>query len=143
MIKREERGQLVAGIRYLCSGCSISFGELPFVLPFTCIRRSRRSTRFGTESRAPAQTPRVVFGIWLPPRDYVADAEEWSRFSPLALIEIASAQQTHLSLYLWAGLCNRCGLFEGTERLARRAAQRGVPSSALTGSLREPAKLRR
>lgn len=72
--------------------------------------------------------PRIVFGIWRLSRDYVANAEEWSRFSPLALIESASVQQARLSLYLSAGLYDRYGLYEGTERLAQRAAQRGVPT---------------
>ncbi len=72
--------------------------------------------------------PRIVFGIWKLSRDYVTNAEEWSRFSPLALIESASVQQTRLSLYLSAGLYDRYGLYEGTERLAQRAAQRGVPT---------------
>lgn len=72
--------------------------------------------------------PRIAFGIWQLSRDYVANAEEWSRFSPLVLIENASAQQTRLSLYLSAGLYDRYGLYEGTERLAIRAAQRGVPT---------------
>ena len=72
--------------------------------------------------------PRIVFGIWQLSRDYVANAEEWSRFSPLALIENASVQHTSLSLYLSAGLYDRYGLFEGTERPAQRAVQRGVPT---------------
>jgi pimeloyl-ACP methyl ester carboxylesterase len=72
--------------------------------------------------------PRIVFGLWQLSRDYVANADEWRRFSPLALIESASVQQTRLNLYLSAGLYDRYGLFEGTERLAQRAAQRGVPT---------------
>ena len=72
--------------------------------------------------------PRIVFGIWQLSRDYVANAEEWSRFSPLALIESTSVQQGRLSLYLSAGLYDRYGLYEGTERLAQRAVQRGVPT---------------
>jgi pimeloyl-ACP methyl ester carboxylesterase len=72
--------------------------------------------------------PRIVFGIWQLSRSYVANPEEWSRFSPLELIERAGVQQTRLSLYLSAGLYDRYGLYEGTERLAQRAAQRGVPT---------------
>jgi pimeloyl-ACP methyl ester carboxylesterase len=72
--------------------------------------------------------PRIVFGIWQLSRRYVATAEEWRRFSPLALIESASVTQTRLSLYLSAGLYDRYGLYEGTERLAQRAAQRGMPT---------------
>jgi hypothetical protein len=90
--------------------------------PFTPLSRIREGiVRTGAD-------PRTVFGIWHVSRSYVANAEEWSRFSPLALIESASVQQTRLSLYLSAGLYDRFGLYEGTEQLAQRAAQRGVPT---------------
>lgn len=72
--------------------------------------------------------PRIVFGIWQLSRNYVANADEWSRFSPLALVESARVDQLRFSLYLSAGLHDRYGLYEGTERLAQRAAQRGVPT---------------
>ncbi len=88
--------------------------------PFTPISQIREGiVRTGAD-------PRIVFGIWHLSRRYVATAEEWSRFSPLALIEGASVPQMRLSLYLSAGLYDRYGLYEGTERLAQRAAQRGV-----------------
>ena len=70
--------------------------------------------------------PRIVFGIWQLARGHVASAEEWRRFSPLVLIESATLQQGRPSLYLSAGLHDRYGLYEGTERLAQRAAQRGL-----------------
>jgi pimeloyl-ACP methyl ester carboxylesterase len=70
--------------------------------------------------------PLTVAGIWQVSRSYVANAEEWSRFSPLELIERAAVQKARLSLYLSAGLYDRYGLYEGTERLAQRAAQLGV-----------------
>ena len=90
--------------------------------PFQPIRQMREAiVRTGAD-------PRIVFGILQLSRRYVANAEEWSRFSPLALIERASVQQTRLSLYLSAGLYDRYGLFEGAEHLAQRAAQRGVPT---------------
>lgn len=70
--------------------------------------------------------PRVIAGIWQLSRGYVANAEEWRRFSPLALIERAAVRESRLGLYLSAGLLDRYGLYEGSERLAQRAAQRGV-----------------
>jgi hypothetical protein len=70
--------------------------------------------------------PRIVFGIWQLSRRYVSNVDEWRRFSPLVLIETASVQQKHPSLYLSAGLYDRYGLYEGTERLAQLAAQRGL-----------------
>jgi pimeloyl-ACP methyl ester carboxylesterase len=72
--------------------------------------------------------PRIIFGVWQLSRRYVSSAEEWRRFSPLALIEGAAVQVARPSLYLSAGLYDRYGLYEGTERLAKRAAQRGVPT---------------
>ena len=98
--------------------CPAVYRESPFT-PLSQILEG--ITRTGAD-------PRIVFGIWQLSREYVANAEEWSRFSPLALIESASVPQTRLSLYLSAGLYDRYGLFEGTERLAQRAAQRGVPT---------------
>jgi pimeloyl-ACP methyl ester carboxylesterase len=73
--------------------------------------------------------PRIVFGIWQLAREHVANADEWSRFSPLSLIESARVEPMRFSLYLSAGLHDRYGLYEGTEQLARRAAQRGVPTA--------------
>jgi pimeloyl-ACP methyl ester carboxylesterase len=72
--------------------------------------------------------PRIIFGIWQLSRSYVSSAEEWRRFSPLALIESAAVQEARPSLYLSAGLYDRYGLYEGTQRLAQRAAQRGLPT---------------
>lgn len=72
--------------------------------------------------------PRTVLGIWQLSRRYVSSAEEWVRLSPLALIEGAAVREARPSLYLSAGLYDRFGLYEGTERMARRAAQRGLPT---------------
>lgn len=88
--------------------------------PFTPIGQIREAmVRTGAE-------PRIIFGIWQLSRRYVSNAEEWRRFSPLALIEGAAVQAARPSLYLSAGLHDRYGLYEGTERLAQRAAQRGL-----------------
>jgi pimeloyl-ACP methyl ester carboxylesterase len=72
--------------------------------------------------------PRIIFGIWQLSRSYVSSAEEWRRLSPLALIEGAAVQEARPSLYLSAGLYDRYGLYEGTQRLAQRAAERGLPT---------------
>lgn len=73
--------------------------------------------------------PRTALGIWLLSRDYVVDLEGWRRMSPLALIEGEALQKARPSLYLSAGLYDRYGLYEGAERLAQRAAQRGLPTA--------------
>jgi pimeloyl-ACP methyl ester carboxylesterase len=72
--------------------------------------------------------PRIVFGIWSLARRHAANAEEWRRLAPLSLIEGAALAQARPSLYLSAGLYDRYGLYEGTERLAQRAAERGLPT---------------
>lgn len=72
--------------------------------------------------------PRIIFGVWQLARRYAANAEEWRRMAPLSLIEGAALAQARPSLYLSAGLYDRYGLYEGTERLAQRAAQRGLPT---------------
>lgn len=98
--------------------CPAVYRDSPFV-PLSQIREGL--VRTGAD-------PRIVFGIWQLSRRYVLNAEEWQRFSPLALIERAALQQVRPNLYLSAGLYDRYGLYEGTERLAQRAAQRGLPT---------------
>lgn len=90
--------------------------------PFASLSRMRDGlVRTGAD-------PLTLLGIWQVSRSYVADAEAWRRFSPLSLIDNAVVQQTRPSLYLSAGLYDRYGLYEGTERLAQRAVERGVPT---------------
>lgn len=72
--------------------------------------------------------PRVAIGLWQLARRHVANADEWRRISPLALIEGAALDDARPNLYLSGGLYDRFGLYEGTERLAQRAAQRGLPT---------------
>ena len=79
--------------------------------------------------------PRIIFSIWQLAtgnwqlaRRYVSNAEEWRRISPPALIEGTAVQEARPSLYLSAGLYDRYGLYEGTERIAQRAAQHGMPT---------------
>ncbi len=72
--------------------------------------------------------PRIAFGVWQLSRRHVSSPQEWQRWSPLALIEDAAVLEARLSLYVSAGLYDRYGLYEGTERLAQRAAERGVPT---------------
>jgi pimeloyl-ACP methyl ester carboxylesterase len=72
--------------------------------------------------------PRIALGIWPLARRHAADDAQWRRMSPLALIEADAVQDARPSLYLSAGLYDRYGLYEGTERLAQRAVQRGMPT---------------
>lgn len=90
--------------------------------PFATLRQIRDAIgRTGAD-------PRIIFGLWQLSRRYVASAQEWRRFSPLLLIEEAGGAGPGPRLYLSAGLYDRYGLYEGTERLAQRAAQRGLPT---------------
>lgn len=98
--------------------CPNVYLDSPFA-PLSQIREAM--VRTGAE-------PSIIFGIWQLSRRYVSSAEEWRRFSPLALIEESAVQAARPSLYLSAGLYDRYGLYEGTERLAQRSAQRGVPT---------------
>ncbi|NBD08478.1 esterase [Corallococcus sp. c25j21] len=68
--------------------------------------------------------PKIVFGVWLMARKYVADEAEWRRISPLHLA--AQAGPDYPELYLSCGLYDAYGNYEGTERLAHIARQRGV-----------------
>jgi pimeloyl-ACP methyl ester carboxylesterase len=70
--------------------------------------------------------PKIGAAIWMMARTYAAGEEEWRRISPLALIERAGPGFP--SLYLSNGLYDKYGNFEGTERLARIARRRGVPT---------------
>ena len=90
--------------------------------PFTPLSQIRAAmVRTGAD-------PRIVIGLWQLALSYVSNAEEWRRISPLALIEGAANQAARPSLYLSGGLYDRYGLYEGTERLAQRAAQLGLPT---------------
>ena len=88
--------------------------------PFTPLKQLREAmVRTGAD-------PRIAIGIWQLSQRYVSSAEEWRRFSPLVLIDGHALQEARPSLYLSAGLYDRYGLYEGTERLAQRAVQRGL-----------------
>ncbi|OWQ85291.1 esterase [Roseateles aquatilis] len=69
-------------------------------------------------------SPKIIAGIWLLARQYVGDADEWQRISPLSLIERAGPGTP--ALYLSCGLYDAYGNYEGTQRLAEAARRRGV-----------------
>lgn len=111
---------LVAGLSYpatfarvaaLCPGV---YASSPFA-SLSTIRADMRRT---------GADPKIVFGIWMLARRYVADEAEWRRFSPLHLAERVGPNSP--ALYLSGGLYDAYGNFEGTQRLATVAAQRGL-----------------
>ena len=71
--------------------------------------------------------PKTIFAVAMLARRYVADDREWARVSPLRLIE--QVDPGDLDLYLSNGLYDRFGNFEGTERLAELADERGITTS--------------
>lgn len=111
---------LVAGLSYptrfakvaaLCPGV---YATSPFA-PLSAIRASMART---------GANPRIVFGVWLMARKYVANDAEWRRIDPLDLITRAGPD--YPALYLSNGLYDGYGNFDGTQRLAEAARQRGV-----------------
>ena len=111
---------LVAGLSYpsrfdkIAALCPGVYSSSPFA-PLSTIRAAMERT---------GADPRIVFGVWLMARKYVANDVEWRRISPLDLIQRAGPNSP--ALYLSNGLYDAYGNFEGTERLANLARQRGV-----------------
>jgi pimeloyl-ACP methyl ester carboxylesterase len=111
---------LIAGLSYpqsfakIASLCPGVYAVSPFA-PWSAMKATL--TRTGAD-------PKIGFGIWLLAKKYVADEGEWRRISPLDLVTRANA--TYPALYLSNGLYDAYGNFEGTQRLANTAAQRGV-----------------
>ena len=69
-------------------------------------------------------SPRMILGVWLMARTYLAGEDEWRRISPLQLIKRVGPDAP--SLYLSCGLYDAYGNYEGTQQLAMIAPQRGV-----------------
>jgi Putative esterase len=111
---------LVAGLSYpdrfikIAALCPGVYKTSPFA-SLSSIRASMERT---------GADPKIVFGVWMMARHYVANDVEWHRISPLDLI--AQAGPRSPSLYLSNGLYDAYGNFEGTERLAQLARDRGV-----------------
>lgn len=111
---------LVAGLSYpdrfakIAALCPGVYQSSPFA-SLSSIRASMERT---------GADPKIVFGVWLMARHYVASDAEWRRISPLDLI--ARAGPGSPALYLSNGLYDAYGNFEGTERLAQLARGRGV-----------------
>ena len=111
---------LVAGLSHparfekVASLCPGVYAVSPFA-PLPEIRASMERT---------GASPKIVVGIWRMARKYAANDAEWSRISPLSLIEPANRQ--YPALYLSNGLYDPYGNFEGTRALAEVAKRKGV-----------------
>ena len=111
---------LIAGLSYpqsfakIASLCPGVYATSPFS-PWSAMKRTL--VRTGAD-------PKIAFGIWLLARQYVADEDEWKSMSPLELVKRADGQ--YPALYLSNGLYDAYGNFEGSQKLAENAAERGV-----------------
>lgn len=103
-----------AKIAALCPGVYVDSPFAPLAEQFAGMKRT-------------GADPKTVAGVAMLARRYVADDDEWSRVSPLALVN--TVEPGAVDLYLSNGLYDRFGNFEGTERLARVAEQRGIATA--------------
>ena len=120
-------GESMGGLNVLVAGLSYpaQFAKVAALCPgvYTSSPFASLSAMRAAAERTGAN-PKIAFAVWLMARKYMANDTEWRRISPLALIERAGP--TYPALYLSNGLYDAYGNFEGTERLANMARQRGV-----------------
>lgn len=110
---------LVAGLsrpRYfdkIAALCPGVYAASPFA-PLSTLRAAMLET---------GASPKIVFGIWMLARRYLANDAEWQRISPLKLAERAGP--SYPALYLSNGLYDAYGNFGGSQRLAELTTRRG------------------
>lgn len=120
-------GESMGGLNVLVAGLTYPdrFSKIASLCPGVYVNSPFAS--FSTMREAAERTganPKIAFGVWSMARRYLASEAEWKRFSPLELI--AKADATYPDLYLSNGLYDGFGNFEGTERLASQAKEKGV-----------------
>ena len=120
-------GESMGGLNVLIAGLSYPsrFAKVAAICPgvYAASPFASLSTIHAAMQRTGANL-KIVFGVWLMARKYVANDVEWGRISPLDLI--ARAGPDYPALYLSNGLYDAYGNFEGTEQLAATARRRGV-----------------
>lgn len=72
--------------------------------------------------------PKIAVGVWWLARQHIASEADWVRVSPLSLLETLAHAPKRPALYLSCGLYDRYGNFEGTQQLATRARELGIPT---------------
>jgi S-formylglutathione hydrolase FrmB len=120
-------GESMGGLNVLVAGLShpSAFSRVAALCPGVYVSSPFSSwTTVRADLERTGADPKIVAGVWLLGRRYVANEDEWRRFSPLHLVSRADAR--YPALYLSCGLYDGYGNFEGTQRLARTAAARGV-----------------
>lgn len=120
-------GESMGGLNVLVAGLSYpaTFAKVAALCPGVYL--DSPFAKFSTLAAAARRTganPKIAFGIRAMARTYAADETEWRRISPIELIKRATPD--YPALYLSCGLYDAYGNFEGTERLADMARQRGV-----------------
>lgn len=120
-------GESMGGLNVLIAGLSYpgQFAKVAALCPgvYTSSPFASLATIRATMTRTGAD-PKIIFGVWMMVRKYIANDAEWQRVSPIDLI--GRAGPSYPALYLSNGLYDAYGNFEGTERLADMARQRGV-----------------
>lgn len=120
-------GESMGGLNVLVAGLSYPtrFAKVAALCPGVYATSPFASlSTIGASMARTGADPRIVFGVWLMARKYVANEAEWRRIDPLDLIRRAGP--AYPALYLSNGLYDGYGNFDGTQRLAEAARQRGV-----------------
>jgi pimeloyl-ACP methyl ester carboxylesterase len=120
-------GESMGGLNVLIAGLSYpsQFAKVAALCPG--VYADSPFASLGTIRAALERTgasPKIILGVWFMAKKYVADDKEWNRISPLSLVERVKAG--YPALYLSCGLYDTYGNYEGTQRLASIAQQRGV-----------------
>lgn len=125
--RRMLMGESMGGLNVLIAGLSrpAAFAKVAALCPgvYTVSPFAPLSTIRAAMVRTGAD-PMTIAGVWLMARRYAADAAEWRRIDPLALI--ARARPHYPALYVSNGLYDAYGNFEGSEQLVAAARARGV-----------------
>lgn len=120
-------GESMGGLNVLIAGLSYpdNFAKVAALCPGVYVDSpfAKLSTLVAAAQRTGAN-PKIAFGIRAMATTYAADDAEWRRVSPIELIKRATP--AYPALYLSCGLYDNYGNFEGSERLASMARQRGV-----------------
>jgi hypothetical protein len=120
-------GELMGGLNVLVAGLSFPSQLAKIAALCSCVYVvspfERLSGKWDAMKRTGAVPERGI-AVVLFARTYLASEEEWRRVSPLHWIE--NAGPDYPALYLSNGLYDGLGNFEGTQKLASLARERGV-----------------
>lgn len=72
--------------------------------------------------------PKIIFGVIKLSRDFVANESDWAKVSPILLVESVAAHGMP-EIYMSCGFYDKYGNFEGAEKFALKALERGFKIS--------------